>query len=379
MTCVNAMLQPCSSLVVSPSHTKRPFKLISSQIHSCLETRQQSNSHVPVFNKQRPSTHAYARRVLPELHVVAASSSDAALAAVRRWPPQDEGRVKQLRSRDDFAGKLEAAGDDLLVVGICTRYCGPCKAMHEHYVDISGEYKHVQFVHMMSDENLETREMAQSWRVSSTPAYHFYRNRKKVFSMLGAKPDTLRTHLDRISPRPCSTSSPTLEQQAPTAATPKAPSKVEPACATKPSWPPKEEDGPVRHIKSEEDAAAALAGSHDALTVIEVSMRYCGPCKFIYPTFLELSRELPSVKFYHVLGDGSVATRNLLSKWRVAATPSFHFFRNGKKVFSLMGAKPTVLRHHVHRMSDLQKTIKPSVKKVPMHHSDVQQDQPQHG
>lgn len=37
--------------------------------------------------------------------------------------------------------------------------------------------------------------------------------------------------------------------------------------------------------------------------VIDISMRYCGPCKVVYPFVAELSNQLPDVRFYHLCGD----------------------------------------------------------------------------
>jgi len=130
------------------------------------------------------------------------------------------------------------------------------------------------------------------------------------------------------------------------------------------AWPPMEADVSVKHINCEDDAMQALSGSHETLTVIEVSMTHCGSSKFIYPTFIELSHQVPNMKFFHILGDKNSRTEALISKLdAVTAGPSFHFFRGGEKIFSFEGSQPEMVRHHVSRLSapDILPIIKPQM------------------
>jgi thiol-disulfide isomerase/thioredoxin len=85
--------------------------------------------------------------------------------------------------------------------------------------------------------------------------------------------------------------------------------------------------------------------------VVDISMRFCGPCKAVYPLVAELSNQLPDVEFYHLCGDLDEATRSLARSWRITATPNFHFYRNGARVFSFMGAKPDLLLTHLSRLT----------------------------
>mmetsp|Transcript_19367 Transcript_19367/g.42379 ORF Transcript_19367/g.42379 Transcript_19367/m.42379 type:complete len:130 (-) Transcript_19367:264-653(-) len=85
--------------------------------------------------------------------------------------------------------------------------------------------------------------------------------------------------------------------------------------------------------------------------VIDISNRFCGPCKIVYPYVVELSEELTDVCFLRLVGDHSVDTKALLTKWRVCATPNFHFYHKGQKIFSFLGGNPQKLRTHLNRIT----------------------------
>jgi len=73
-------------------------------------------------------------------------------------------------------------------------------------------------------------------------------------------------------------------------------------------YPPVDE-GNIHHIYSEHDFECAMKAAGDRLVVIDVSKRYCGPCKLIYPTFLQLSEDRPNVTFLRLLGDYNEDTK----------------------------------------------------------------------
>lgn len=118
-------------------------------------------------------------------------------------------------------------------------------------------------------------------------------------------------------------------------------------------WPPHEDltANRVRHLRSQHHFESELERAEDRLVVVDISMRFCGPCKVVYPLVAELSNQLPDVEFYHLCGDLDEATRSLARSWRISATPNFHFYRNGTRVFSFMGAKPDQLLTHLNRLT----------------------------
>lgn len=125
-------------------------------------------------------------------------------------------------------------------------------------------------------------------------------------------------------------------------------------------WPPLEDlaVNRVHHLRDQEHFESELELAEDRLMVIDISMRYCGPCKVVYPFVAELSNQLPDVRFYHLCGDQDESKRALMRSWRISATPNFHFYRNGKRIFSFMGSKPDQLVGHLSRLTGQEANAK---------------------
>eukprot|EP00163_Fabomonas_tropica_P034815 TRINITY_DN9865_c0_g1_i1.p1 TRINITY_DN9865_c0_g1~~TRINITY_DN9865_c0_g1_i1.p1 ORF type:complete len:558 (-),score=177.41 TRINITY_DN9865_c0_g1_i1:492-2165(-) len=79
------------------------------------------------------------------------------------------------------------------------------------------------------------------------------------------------------------------------------------------------------------------AGS-DRLVVVDWSAPWCGPCKFIEPHFEEMAREHPHVSFVHVNTEETPANRQLTASAQVSAYPTFHFYKQMKRVREFSGA-----------------------------------------
>jgi hypothetical protein len=47
-----------------------------------------------------------------------------------------------------------------------------------------------------------------------------------------------------------------------------------------------------------------------------------------------------------------------MRSWRISATPNFHFYRNGKRIFSFMGSKPDQLVGHLSRLTGQEANAK---------------------
>nr|WOE55162.1 PhM00028.1 [Neoporphyra haitanensis]WOE55263.1 PhF00030.1 [Neoporphyra haitanensis] len=77
----------------------------------------------------------------------------------------------------------------------------------------------------------------------------------------------------------------------------------------------------------------------DALVVIDYSTTWCGPCKVVSPKFEALSDEHPSVVFCKVMGDADADSSTLMKREGIRAVPAFHFWKAGKRVDEVTGAK----------------------------------------
>ncbi|KAJ0975909.1 hypothetical protein J5N97_017874 [Dioscorea zingiberensis] len=64
---------------------------------------------------------------------------------------------------------------------------------------------------------------------------------------------------------------------------------------------------------------------------------WCGPCRFLSPKLEEMSREFPNVHVFKVDIDLE-GLANTLSKLEIYSVPTLHFFQNGKKVSTVVGA-----------------------------------------
>jgi len=100
----------------------------------------------------------------------------------------------------------------------------------------------------------------------------------------------------------------------------------------------------VSDIVSTEEFDAALQGAGESLVVIDYSTSWCGPCKIIAPKYDELSEIYKNVAFLKVMGDSCPEADKLMRSQGVRALPSFHFWKNGKQVDSVSGAKAQALQ-----------------------------------
>ncbi|KAG0568145.1 hypothetical protein M758_7G186500 [Ceratodon purpureus] len=103
-------------------------------------------------------------------------------------------------------------------------------------------------------------------------------------------------------------------------------------------------NGNVAVFQSEEEFNTILNDAGDKLVVVDISTTTCGPCKMIFPKFVEMSLAYPDAVFLKINGDSSAESRALMRKWGVRAVPNFRFFKNGEQVHSHTGAKVDELK-----------------------------------
>lgn len=75
-----------------------------------------------------------------------------------------------------------------------------------------------------------------------------------------------------------------------------------------------------------------------ARVVLQCKARGCRPCMAFNNKFIRMAAEYPDVVFAEVYGDASEETRRMMIQMKVATTPSFYFFDNGKQVHKMSGA-----------------------------------------
>jgi len=102
--------------------------------------------------------------------------------------------------------------------------------------------------------------------------------------------------------------------------------------------------GNVEQIESPGQFYDALKRAGDKLVVLDISTKTCGPCKFIYPHLVTMSKEQTDVVFLQIYGDFSPETRELMKEWGIRSVPTFNFYVNGEKVDAQGGANPDKLK-----------------------------------
>ncbi|XP_037531660.1 thioredoxin-like [Nematolebias whitei] len=101
----------------------------------------------------------------------------------------------------------------------------------------------------------------------------------------------------------------------------------------------------VREITSKAEFDAVLASAGDKLVVVDFTATWCGPCKMIGPVFEELSvQHKDKVIFIKVDVDEAA---DVSSDCGINCMPTFHFYKNGQKVFEFSGANQETLRKKV--------------------------------
>uniref|UniRef100_A0A7N8X6T2 Thioredoxin n=1 Tax=Mastacembelus armatus TaxID=205130 RepID=A0A7N8X6T2_9TELE len=80
----------------------------------------------------------------------------------------------------------------------------------------------------------------------------------------------------------------------------------------------------------------------DKLVVVDFSATWCGPCKKIAPEYEDLSKkpENKNVVFLKVDVDEA---EDVSTDCGISCMPTFHFYKNGKKVDEFSGANLTTL------------------------------------
>jgi len=112
----------------------------------------------------------------------------------RSTPPR--AVVIEISSQEEFDKALDGAGGSLLVVDYSTSWCGPCKIIAPKFDELSEQYKNVAFLKVMGDSSPEADKLMRSQGVRALPSFHFWKDRKQVESISGAKAQALQDAIE---------------------------------------------------------------------------------------------------------------------------------------------------------------------------------------
>ncbi|KZT74945.1 thioredoxin-domain-containing protein [Daedalea quercina L-15889] len=102
----------------------------------------------------------------------------------------------------------------------------------------------------------------------------------------------------------------------------------------------------ITHITSLSQLDGVLSKSSGKLSVIDFHAEWCGPCHMIAPTFEALSKQYKNVNFLKCDVD---AAKDVASRYRVTAMPTFVFLKGSTKVDQVRGANPGALQETLRR------------------------------
>lgn len=105
----------------------------------------------------------------------------------------------------------------------------------------------------------------------------------------------------------------------------------------------------VVDIDSESALDKTISNAGSSLVIVDYSTTWCGPCKVIAPKFDELSDKYPDAVFLKVIGDASPDASKLMKREGVRSVPSFHYFKNGKKVDVVNGANAEAIEAAINK------------------------------
>jgi len=104
--------------------------------------------------------------------------------------------VADISSTEEFDAALEDAGDALVVVDYSTSWCGPCKIIAPKFDEFSEKYSNVKFLKVMGDSSPAADKLMRSQGVRALPSFHFWKNKKQVDSISGAKTQALQEAIE---------------------------------------------------------------------------------------------------------------------------------------------------------------------------------------
>eukprot|EP00246_Nothoceros_aenigmaticus_P008071 TRINITY_DN22553_c0_g1_i1.p1 TRINITY_DN22553_c0_g1~~TRINITY_DN22553_c0_g1_i1.p1 ORF type:complete len:333 (+),score=33.14 TRINITY_DN22553_c0_g1_i1:58-1056(+) len=241
------------------------------------------------------------RRQISSLDLRAAASTAGSASEQKTAPSpsetisrEDDGRVQQIHSLDEFDAALKNARDKLVVVEYAASHSKNSRSIYPAMVDLSRSCQDVEFLLVMGDESKATEELCTRAGVSKVPHFEFYKNQEKIHEEQGGI-DEERLTGDVLYYG--------------------------------------DHDAPVRHLDGMKELEALLAenAADNRLVVVDIGLKKCGPCVKVYPTFVKLAkRMMGSVAFARMHGDENEDTMQFMKKMEVVEVPTFLFIKQRK-------------------------------------------------
>ncbi|CAD7085430.1 unnamed protein product [Hermetia illucens] len=97
-----------------------------------------------------------------------------------------------VQNKEDFRGKLQSAGDKLVVVDFFATWCGPCKIISPKLEELANKYGDRVVVLKVDVDDCD--ELDVEYGVSSMPTFIFIKNGEKIDSFVGANAEKLEKH-----------------------------------------------------------------------------------------------------------------------------------------------------------------------------------------
>eukprot|EP00873_Tetraselmis_striata_P011449 jgi/Tetstr1/431713/TSEL_021238.t1 len=100
-------------------------------------------------------------------------------------------------------------------------------------------------------------------------------------------------------------------------------------------------DGPALRELNQDDFRSYLAETNK-LVVVDFYTDWCGPCKIILPTLVEMNAADPDVEI--VKFNCNQENKVLGKELGIRVAPTFHLYKGGEKLAEMTGAKPDKLK-----------------------------------
>ncbi|KAG5845569.1 thioredoxin-like [Anguilla rostrata] len=105
----------------------------------------------------------------------------------------------------------------------------------------------------------------------------------------------------------------------------------------------------IIEIENKDAFDQALKDAGDKLVVVDFTATWCGPCQSIAPQFKKFSEdpENKNVVFLKVDVDDA---QDVATFCDIKCMPTFHFYKNGKKIDEFSGCNPTKLEEKLNAL-----------------------------
>eukprot|EP00064_Thunnus_orientalis_P018411 superscaffoldBa00004239_g18510 len=105
----------------------------------------------------------------------------------------------------------------------------------------------------------------------------------------------------------------------------------------------------VKEVKDLDEFRLLLKEAGTKLVVVDFTATWCGPCRMIGPEFVKLSEKPENSNVVFLKVDVDKAP-DVSSSCGIKCMPTFHFYKNGEKVYEFSGADLQTLTKKVEEL-----------------------------